>query len=72
MQKRYYVNYAWYDGDEFLGHNSMSEVVASYITNRAPRNYAHALTGNAIPSTWANLCPLVQHIPPPLHTLGTN
>ena len=54
-----YVNYAWYDGDTFLGHNSMPSTLASYISNRAPNRYAHAFTGNLIPSKWSSLQPLI-------------
>jgi len=65
-----YVNYAWFDGDTFLGHNSMPVTLASYISNRSPLKYAHAFTGNCIPSKWSSLQPLIQHTPPPLHILG--
>jgi hypothetical protein len=67
-----YVNYAWYDNNTFLGHNSMESTLASYISNRSPSKYAHAFTGNSIPSRWSALHPLIQHSPPPLHILGNN
>jgi len=65
-----YVNYAWFNGDEFCGNNSMSNTLSCYIGNRAPLRYAHILTGNLIPSKWQQLEPLIQHSPPPLHILG--
>lgn len=65
-----YVNYAWFNENQFSGNNSMANTLSSYISNKAPLKYAHILTGNAIPSKWQQLEPLIQSSPPPLHILG--